>query len=150
MRCGSAPFGAFCSYSRSAVHHNSHRVLVCLDRMNRSTFRRSCAIQDEEYVIIYEHDRMSDRSLHSFDIDLPVECDDGYWDHPDPAQRLKQPPNKLISCYDIHYLHQNPPDSRAVTAHHRTLILLYSLTSLNYDDIVFNQQIQSSSRFHGE
>jgi hypothetical protein len=62
--------------------------------MNGSTFGRPCAIQDEEYAIIYDPDRMSDRVLHSFDIDLPVECDDEYWDHPDPAQRFKQPPNK--------------------------------------------------------
>jgi len=30
----------------------------------------------------------------SFDLDLPVDCDDEYWDHPDPEQRFKQPPNK--------------------------------------------------------
>ena len=27
-------------------------------------------------------------------MDLPVDCDDEYWDHPDPAQRFKQPPGK--------------------------------------------------------
>jgi hypothetical protein len=37
---------------------------------------------------------MADEIHHSFDIDLPVECDDEYWEHPDPAQRFKQPPNK--------------------------------------------------------
>lgn len=30
----------------------------------------------------------------SFDIDLPIECDDEYWFHPDPAQAFKQPPGK--------------------------------------------------------
>ena len=33
----------------------------------------------------------------SFDLDLPVDCDDEYWDHPDPEQRFKQPPNKPSS-----------------------------------------------------
>jgi hypothetical protein len=37
-------------------------------------------------------------SFNSFDIDLPVECDDEYWDHPDPAKRFKQPPNKPSSA----------------------------------------------------
>ena len=33
----------------------------------------------------------------SFDLDLPVDCDDEYWDHPDPEQRFKQPANKPSS-----------------------------------------------------
>jgi len=33
----------------------------------------------------------------SFDLDLPVDCDDEYWDHPDPEKRFKQPPNKPSS-----------------------------------------------------
>ena len=31
---------------------------------------------------------------HSFDIDLPTECDDEYWTNPDPEQAFKQPPGK--------------------------------------------------------
>jgi len=31
--------------------------------------------------------------IHSFDLDLPVDCDDEYWDHRDPEKRFKQPPN---------------------------------------------------------
>jgi hypothetical protein len=30
----------------------------------------------------------------SFDLELPIECDDEYWEHPDPAQAFKQPPGK--------------------------------------------------------
>lgn len=41
---------------------------------------------------------MAYRSFHSFDIDFPVECDDEYWDHPDPKLRFKQPPNKPSSA----------------------------------------------------
>mgnify|MGYP006955282910 CR=1 FL=1 len=29
--------------------------------------------------------------MNSFDLDLPVECDDRYWDHGDPQRRFKQP-----------------------------------------------------------
>lgn len=31
---------------------------------------------------------------HSFDLEPPIECDDEYWDHPDPAKAWKQPPGK--------------------------------------------------------
>jgi hypothetical protein len=30
--------------------------------------------------------------LYSLDLDLPIEVDDEYWDHPDPARRFQQPP----------------------------------------------------------
>ncbi|KAG6901652.1 hypothetical protein C0995_009543 [Termitomyces sp. Mi166 len=52
-------------------------VMVSIDRMASSTLGRPCAIQDED-----------------FDLDFPIECDDEYWEHPDPAKRFKQPPNK--------------------------------------------------------
>ncbi|KAJ7587342.1 fungal-specific transcription factor domain-containing protein [Mycena floridula] len=52
-------------------------VLVCLDRNSSSAMGRPCAIQDED-----------------FDLDLPIECDDEYWEHPDPALAFKQPPGQ--------------------------------------------------------
>ncbi|KIJ60357.1 hypothetical protein HYDPIDRAFT_117261 [Hydnomerulius pinastri MD-312] len=52
-------------------------VLVTLDRLMSSSLGRPCAIQDED-----------------FDLDLPVECDDEYWEHPDPEKAFKQPPDK--------------------------------------------------------
>ncbi|KAF5374528.1 hypothetical protein D9615_009070 [Tricholomella constricta] len=52
-------------------------VLVTMDRMVSSALGRPCAIQDED-----------------FDVDFPVECDDEYWENPDPSKRFKQPPNK--------------------------------------------------------
>ncbi|KAF8968587.1 fungal-specific transcription factor domain-containing protein [Flammula alnicola] len=67
-------------------------VLVCLDRTMSSSLGRSCAIQDED-----------------FDLDLPVNCDDEYWENPDPEKRFKQPSNKPSSIsYFILYikLHQ--------------------------------------------
>lgn len=36
----------------------------------------------------------SQRSSLSFDLDLPIECDDEYWETPDPEQAFKQPHNK--------------------------------------------------------
>ncbi|XP_006459669.1 hypothetical protein AGABI2DRAFT_218980, partial [Agaricus bisporus var. bisporus H97] len=52
-------------------------VLVSIDRGVSSGLGRPCAVHDED-----------------FDIDLPVECDDEYWEHPDPEKRWKQPPGK--------------------------------------------------------
>ncbi|CAA7269970.1 unnamed protein product [Cyclocybe aegerita] len=51
--------------------------LICIDRLTSVSVGRPCAIQE-----------------HDFDLDMPVECDDEYWEHPDPEQRFKQPPNK--------------------------------------------------------
>ncbi|KAH7913811.1 fungal-specific transcription factor domain-containing protein [Hygrophoropsis aurantiaca] len=52
-------------------------ILVTLDRLMSSSLGRPCAIQDED-----------------FDLDLPIDCDDEYWEHPDPAQVFRQPPDK--------------------------------------------------------
>lgn len=40
---------------------------------------------------------------HSFDLDLPLECDDEYWDDPDPELRFKQPEGKpsLITAFAL-------------------------------------------------
>ncbi|KIM46822.1 hypothetical protein M413DRAFT_440397 [Hebeloma cylindrosporum] len=86
-------------------HANSHTLtpeeelwkrafwaLVCMDRMVSPAMGRPCSIQEED-----------------FDLDLPVDCDDEYWDNPDPEKRFKQPPNKpsLITAYILRLkLHQ--------------------------------------------
>lgn len=59
-------------------------VLVSLDRLVSSSLGRPCAIQDED-----------------FDLDMPLECDDEYWEHPDPDKTFKQPPGKpsLVSHF---------------------------------------------------
>uniref|UniRef100_A0A8H7Y2F1 Zn(2)-C6 fungal-type domain-containing protein n=1 Tax=Psilocybe cubensis TaxID=181762 RepID=A0A8H7Y2F1_PSICU len=67
-------------------------VLVCMDRMVSSSLGRPCAIQDED-----------------FDLDLPIDCDDEYWENEDPLQRFKQPPGKpsLVSAFIMYLkLHQ--------------------------------------------
>ncbi|EIW84586.1 hypothetical protein CONPUDRAFT_142805, partial [Coniophora puteana RWD-64-598 SS2] len=50
-------------------------VLVTLDRTLSAGWGRPCAIHDED-----------------FDVDLPVVCDDEYWEHSDPEQAFTQPP----------------------------------------------------------
>jgi hypothetical protein len=59
-------------------------VLVVLDRLMSASFGRPCAIQEED-----------------FDVDLPTEVDDEYWENEDPEQAFKQPPGKpsLISYF---------------------------------------------------
>ncbi|KAJ3733132.1 hypothetical protein DFJ43DRAFT_1069396 [Lentinula guzmanii] len=39
----------------------------------------------------------------SYDLDMPVECDDEYWEHPDPALAFKQPPGKpsTVSAFNV-------------------------------------------------
>ncbi|KAL1742414.1 fungal-specific transcription factor domain-containing protein [Schizophyllum fasciatum] len=59
-------------------------ILVYVDRMCAQSLGRPCATEPEDY-----------------DLELPVECDDEYWDHPDPSQAWKQPPGKpsLLSSF---------------------------------------------------
>ncbi|KAJ3513961.1 hypothetical protein NLJ89_g2653 [Agrocybe chaxingu] len=52
-------------------------VLICIDRIVSTSVGRPCAIYDED-----------------FDLDLPIDCDDEYWEHPDPQKRFKQPLDK--------------------------------------------------------
>ncbi|KII92561.1 hypothetical protein PLICRDRAFT_50925 [Plicaturopsis crispa FD-325 SS-3] len=53
-------------------------VLVCLDRTASATLGRPCPMQDKD-----------------FDLDLPNNCDDEYWENiEDPEQNFKQPPGK--------------------------------------------------------
>ncbi|KAF8896036.1 fungal-specific transcription factor domain-containing protein [Infundibulicybe gibba] len=61
-------------------------VLLLLDRSTSALLGRPCAIQDED-----------------FDVEMPLEVDDEYWDHPDPSQRFLQPANKpsLITAFSL-------------------------------------------------
>ncbi|CAA7269319.1 unnamed protein product [Cyclocybe aegerita] len=52
-------------------------VLIFIDRFVSTCVGRPCAIQDEE-----------------LDLDLPIDCDDEYWEHADPEKRFRQPPDK--------------------------------------------------------
>ncbi|KAL1750742.1 hypothetical protein FB107DRAFT_279342 [Schizophyllum commune] len=64
-----------------------------MDRACSGALRRPCATQEED-----------------FDLDYPVDCDDEYWDHPDPKKAWKQPPGRpsevafFISMLQLHEL----------------------------------------------
>ncbi|KAJ3514268.1 hypothetical protein NLJ89_g2470 [Agrocybe chaxingu] len=57
------------------------------------------------FWILFYGDRLMSLSMgrpliiqeEDFDLDLPIDCDDEYWEHPDPQKRFKQPPNKPSS-----------------------------------------------------
>ncbi|KAJ7617620.1 fungal-specific transcription factor domain-containing protein [Mycena polygramma] len=52
-------------------------ILISYDRVISSRLGRPCAMQ-----------------YHDFDVPLPTECDDEYWQHEDPACSFRQPPGK--------------------------------------------------------
>ncbi|KAF9032105.1 hypothetical protein BDZ89DRAFT_1063488 [Hymenopellis radicata] len=52
-------------------------ALVALDRDASLFLGRPCAIQDDD-----------------IDVEFPIECDDEYWEHPDPQKAFKQPSGK--------------------------------------------------------
>ncbi|TFK88612.1 hypothetical protein K466DRAFT_66010 [Polyporus arcularius HHB13444] len=52
-------------------------VMVAMDRLASFALGRPCAIHEED-----------------FDVDPMTECDDEYWNNPDPALSFKQPPGK--------------------------------------------------------
>jgi hypothetical protein len=81
---------------------------VSLDRMMSCSTGRCAVTREEELVFFlgFKAGRVSDMS-DSFDLEFPAECDDEYWEHPDPALRFKQPPGKLSNisfCVLLHRL----------------------------------------------
>ncbi|KAJ8473474.1 hypothetical protein ONZ45_g16282 [Pleurotus djamor] len=60
-------------------------ILLSLDRTLSSLLGRSCTIGSEE-----------------LDLDLPLEVDDEYWEHPDPEKAFRQPDDKpsLITSFN--------------------------------------------------
>ncbi|KAJ7782337.1 fungal-specific transcription factor domain-containing protein [Mycena maculata] len=63
-------------------------ILVCSDALISSFLGRPRAMTDDDY-----------------DVDYPVECDDEYWEHPDPQQRFQQPEGKpSVYTFMVKYL----------------------------------------------
>lgn len=52
-------------------------ILICVDRLSCSVLGRPCSLHDED-----------------FDVELPVVCDDEYWENADPKLAFKQPEGK--------------------------------------------------------
>ena len=64
----------------------------------------------------------------SFDVDLPIICDDEYWDHPDPEQNFKQPEGKPSrNAFFTYLLRLTQIHSHAL----RTIVSLVSSCSIN-------------------
>ncbi|KAF7364586.1 Zn(2)-C6 fungal-type domain-containing protein [Mycena venus] len=75
------------------------------------------AVEEELYTRIFWMFVCSDALMSAFigkprimrdddyDIDYPVECDDEYWEHPDPKKRFKQPEGKpSVASFIVSYL----------------------------------------------
>ncbi|KAJ7586349.1 fungal-specific transcription factor domain-containing protein [Mycena floridula] len=82
------------------------------------------------------------RAIHSDDYDqeLPVDCDDEYWEHPDPHQAFKQPPGKpsSISFFISHLklLHILAFAERTIYAANKSQPWLTSSTKLDANVIM--------------
>lgn len=90
-------------YLAGALSYASSRVLIMLDRLTSSLIGRPCAMHDEECVWSFARSHVLTVGT-SFDADLPVECDDEYWECADPGQNWNQPPGKpsKISAFNTH------------------------------------------------
>ncbi|KAL0576287.1 Gypsy retrotransposon integrase-like protein 1 [Marasmius crinis-equi] len=77
--------------TRHTAQHEQERrvfwVLLSLDRCVCNFTGRPSALRDED-----------------FDQELPADCDDEYWENPDPELAFKQPPGKpsSISCFILY------------------------------------------------
>ncbi|KAG6819032.1 hypothetical protein H0H93_016104 [Arthromyces matolae] len=102
-------------------------VLVCMDRLFSSSTGRPCAIQDED-----------------FDLDLPIECDDEYWEHPDPKLRWRQPnpeKNPSVIAYFNWYIRLNQILGfllRTVYAINKSLIL-HGFVGQNWEERIVSE-----------
>ncbi|KAJ7589102.1 fungal-specific transcription factor domain-containing protein [Mycena floridula] len=75
-------------------------LLVCMDIISSSSMGKPCMISREELSHFYMVCTNCLPIHCSFDVDLPIECDDEYWEHPDPAKAFQQPvdkPSKVTS-----------------------------------------------------
>lgn len=80
--------------------------LVAFDRITSTSLGRSPCTRDEEYVITLLSFRLFWPCSHayflSFDVDLPLEVDDEYWEHPDINLAFRQPTGKpsLVTAFN--------------------------------------------------
>jgi hypothetical protein len=80
-------------------------VLVCIDILLSASFGRPRATTADEYVGDFDIFQFKLTTSFSFDLDLPVECDDMYWENSDPQLAFKQPPGKpSLMAYMICYI----------------------------------------------
>lgn len=72
----------------------ARRILVIMDRWLSAELGRSCSIQEEECVQYMPCTWQVLKEVCSFDLDLPIDVDDEYWEHSDSALAFKQPAGK--------------------------------------------------------
>src|ERR1700730_4353641 len=56
---------------------------------------RPCSLHEEEYVAYPCFPDVSLMFPVSYDQEYPAECDDEFWEHPDPSRCFDQPENKV-------------------------------------------------------
>lgn len=88
-----------------------------MDRGFASSLGRPLGIPDEELVSspVLTSLTLLTPLFERFDVEPPIECDDEYWEHPDPSRAWKQPHGKpaVVSCF-IHKLKLNQILGRAL------------------------------------
>ncbi|KAG5732686.1 Activator of stress genes 1 [Termitomyces sp. T112] len=99
--------------TESELWNRAFWVLVCMDRLFSSSLGRPCSIQDED-----------------FDIDMPVECDDEYWEHPDPKLRWQQPTPEKTPSVMVYF-------SWYIKLNHILAFLLRTVYAINKSRILY-------------
>lgn len=84
----------------------------------------------------------------SFDLDLPIECDDEYWDNPNPELRFKQPEGKpsLITAFALTIRFNQIMEitiRTIVRACHFDEVFIYNINRILSDELVLNRQNES-------
>ncbi len=70
------------------------RAMVALDCDASLFLGRPCAIHVDEYVDFVLLNVAHPACSSSIDVEFPIECDDEYWEHPDPRKAFRQPSGK--------------------------------------------------------
>jgi hypothetical protein len=79
-------------------------VLIVFDRFGSVHLGRPCCTREAEYVIsISLLLSLSQLISNSFDLELPVEVDDEYWENNNPTLAFQQPPGKpaLVTAFNF-------------------------------------------------
>ena len=82
-----------CTSYRTKLLTIPHRVLLNNERLLSSSLGRPCSVKAQEWVMEY-HISSSPNLLFSYDLELPIDCDDEYWPVDDKSEGFKQPPGK--------------------------------------------------------
>ena len=106
---------------------------------------RPCAIQEEEYVASILLSFFISQLRTSFDVDLPTEVDDEYWENEqDPDQAFKQPPGKpSLILYFVSFIKLNQILAIALRTIVSHVPIKFFVFRCSWYLIVFDQQIEA-------